>query len=292
MFKSFIAWLDSYISREEPSAVLKAMVSLMAFAGLLGTIFGNQAIRAGAFVVVAVFVTSTILLLLADRRRLRRESAMHLDLLTRYCDFIIDHDTKPLIEVNEWNEVVYVQPNGDVKETLTIRGTALRKEVYFIKLKAGSGWDQPERYLRKVRMVARSMTVNGIMGPQWNISRSWSSSRRMTYVLHLHEPVHLGEEIRFEVARTWPAKCLPLMRMRASESFICRMNDLLNVQQIAYQVVLPRNVEAVYEPVGFTEPDQHNAIEVSLDNEGRQVLTWRAHDIPSHRILGMRVELK
>jgi hypothetical protein len=46
MFRSFIAWLDSYLSREEPSSVLKAIVGLMAFAGLLGTIFGNQAVRA------------------------------------------------------------------------------------------------------------------------------------------------------------------------------------------------------------------------------------------------------
>ena len=38
MFKSFIAWLDTYLSREEPSTVLKAMVGLMAFAGLLGTV--------------------------------------------------------------------------------------------------------------------------------------------------------------------------------------------------------------------------------------------------------------
>jgi uncharacterized membrane protein len=77
MLRSFIAWLDSYISREEPSSVLKALVGLMAFSGLLGTIFGNQAIRVGAFVVVIVFVLSVILLLLADRRRLRREDDMH-----------------------------------------------------------------------------------------------------------------------------------------------------------------------------------------------------------------------
>jgi hypothetical protein len=72
MFKSFIAWLDSYISREEPSTILKALIGLMAFAGLLGTVFGSQPIRVGAFVALGVFVTSVILFLVADRRRLQR----------------------------------------------------------------------------------------------------------------------------------------------------------------------------------------------------------------------------
>jgi hypothetical protein len=292
VFRSFIAWLDSYISREDASSVLKALVGLMAFAGLLGTVFGNQAIRAGAFVVVLVFVASTTLLLLADRRHLRRESAMHLDLLTRYCDFIVDHHTKPLVRVDDWKEVVYIQPNGDVRETLTIRAIALRKEIYFIKLKAGSGWNQPEKYLRKVRVVARSMAVNGIVGPKWNVSRAWLSNRYMVYILHLHEPIHCGEEVRFEVARTWPAKCQPLMRLHTAESFTCRINGLLDVQRMEYQVVLPHETEAIYEPLGFTGSDPQNSIVVSRDDEGRQVFTWHSLNIPTYRTLGMRIELK
>lgn len=74
MLDGFITWLDSYISRERPSAVMRAMIGLMAFAGLLGTISGEQAIRAGAFVVVIVIAVSTMLALLADRRRLTREN--------------------------------------------------------------------------------------------------------------------------------------------------------------------------------------------------------------------------
>jgi uncharacterized protein YacL len=108
MFRSFISWLDSYISREEPSAVLKAIIGLMAFAGLLGTLFGNQAIRTGAFVAVVVFVVSTILLLLADRRHLKLAHDTHRFLLARYCDFVIDNSPDPLVSIETWNQRIHI----------------------------------------------------------------------------------------------------------------------------------------------------------------------------------------
>jgi hypothetical protein len=108
MFKSFIAWLDSYMSREEPSAILKAVVGLMAFAGLLGTIFGSQSIRAGAFVVVITLVVSVILLLLSDRRRLLRRHGMHQALVARYNNVVLENSSDPLIGIEEWSQRVYV----------------------------------------------------------------------------------------------------------------------------------------------------------------------------------------
>jgi hypothetical protein len=291
VLKGFVAWLDSYISREEPSSVLKALVGVMAFSGLLGTIFGNQAIRVGAFVVVIVFVISIILLFLADRRRLQREYDVHRQLLTRYCNFVIENHPKPLISVGEWNEVVYIQENGDVKETLTLRAIALRK-VYFIKLLAGSGWDQPERFRRGIRMTARSVLVNGFPGPQWNVTRSWMPDGRMASILHLHEPLRYGEEVRLEVTKYWPAKCQPLMRLGSTESFTCRTTDLLRIQNMKYAIVLPPGHDAVYEPIGFSEPDDDNSVEVSHDKENRRVFTYRVTNLQPHKTIGVRLELK
>jgi hypothetical protein len=161
----------------------------MAFAGLLGTIFGNQAIRVGAFVVVIVFIASVILLLLADRRNLQRSNETTRELLTRYCDFITENNPEPLISVETWDQVVYVEPNGDVREVIKITAVALRERVYFIRMTAGSRWDQPERYRRNVRVVARSLTVNNSPGPRWIVTTSWTSEQKLTAVLHLHEPI-------------------------------------------------------------------------------------------------------
>jgi hypothetical protein len=291
MFKSFIAWLDLYISRETPASVLKSLVGLMAFAGLLGTIFGNQAIRVGAFVVVIVFVVSVILLLLADRRRLQQDHGVTRELLTRYCDFIVDNSSKPLVSVEAWNQVVYIQPNGDVKEVITIKAVALRERVYFIRLTAGSRWDQPERYRRNVKVIARSLTVNNSAGPQWIVTTSWRSSDKLTAVLHLHAPIKQGEEVRFEVARSWPAKCRPMMRDGTVESFTFCFSRLLDTRHVDYKIVLPAGFDAIHEPIGHLEPDACLSVEGERDQEGRRVFTFHADLVPADKMVGIRLEL-
>jgi len=292
MFKSFIDWLDSYISREEPSSILKAMVGLMAFAGLLGTIFGNQAIRVGAFVVVIVFVVSLMLLLLADRRRLRRAYDTHRDLLARYCDFVIDNSSQPLVSIETWTQTVYIQRNGDVREVLTLKAVALREEVYFLRLKSGCRWDQPEKYRRDVKVIARSLTVNGVSGPKWNVTNTWISAQKLTSILHLHQAIRRGEEILFEVVRTWPAKCLPMMRNEQGEDFSFRTTGLLEIQHVDYSVVLPLGLDAVYEPIGATDPQVQLSIETRHDQEGRRVFVWHADKVPTFKAVGIRLELK
>jgi hypothetical protein len=291
MFKSFISWLDSYISREEPSSVLKAIVGLMAFAGLLGTIFGNQAIRAGAFVVVIVFVVSVMLLLLADRQHLTQSHDTHRSLLTRYCDFIVDHSTEPLVAIDTWRQKVYVQPNGDVREVLTLKAVALREKVYFIRLTAGSAWEQPEKYRRNVKVVARSLMVNGVSGPRWNVTTSWRSTLKMVSIIHLHHAIKRGEEIFFEVTRTWPAKCLPLVRGETDE-FVFRTSALLEIRHVEYSIVLPPTFNAVYELIGAWEPDVQLTVDTEHDHEGRSVFVWRADKVPMLTEVGIRLELQ
>jgi hypothetical protein len=291
MFKSFIAWLDSYVSREEPSSALKALVGLMAFAGLLGTIFGSQAIRAGAFVVVIVFVASAILLLLADRRHLKQAHDTHRMLLARYCDFVIDNSPEPLVSIEAWRQRVSIQANGDVREVLTLKAVALREKVYFIRLKGGSRWDQPEKYQRETRIIARSLTVNGTPGPHWNVTTTWQSAQKLNSILHLHQPIKRGQEILFEVIRTWPAKCLPLIRGEAEE-FSFRTTALLEIQHVEYAIVLPSGFDAVYELIGSEEPGVQISADAELDKEGRTVLVWHADKVPARTELGIRLELR
>jgi hypothetical protein len=291
MFKSFIAWLDFYISRENPASVLKSLVGLMAFAGLLGTIFGNQAIRVGAFVVVIVFVVSIILMLLADRRRSTQEMTTYRKLLVRYCDFVRDNSSDPLVSVESWEQTVYLRPNGDVREVLVIKAIALRERVYFVCLTAGSRWDQPERYRRNVTVAARRLTVNGTSGTRWNVTTSWTSSQKMTAVLHLHEPVKHGEEIHFEVERVWPGKCRPLMRDHAAEEFIFRSTNLLVPRRVNYTIVLPEGFEAIHEPIGKQHPDVNLAVLSHSDKEGRRVYDWSAETVPPDTAVGIRLEL-
>jgi hypothetical protein len=236
--------------------VSQVIAGLMAFAGLLGTIFGNQAIRVGAFVVVIVFIASVILLLLADRRNLQRSKETTWELLTRYCDFIRENNPEPLISVKTWDQVVYVEPTGTYE---------------------------------KSSRSPRSRCANGSTspGPRWIVTTSWTSEQKLTAVLHLHEPIKQGEEIHFEVVRTWPAKCRPLMRDEVADSFIFRTDSrLLAIQRVEYKIVLPAGYDAVHEPIGLLEPDVHLTVDDERDQEGRKVFTWRADLVPSGKTVG------
>lgn len=291
MFKSFIAWLDSYISREEPSTILKALIGLMAFAGLLGTVFGNQAIRVGAFVALGVFVASVILFLVADRRRLQRACDMQRNLLALYCESLIGKPTKPLISVEEWHQVTNVYPNGDVRETLKIRAVVLRREVYFIRLKAGSGWEQSEKDRRDVKVVARGLTANNLPGPQRYVTRSWESMGKLTSIVHFHQPVRRGEEIRFKIVRMWPRKCYLLMREGAVDSFTFRNSNLIKISRVEHKIVLPFGASARYEPIGFDEGVSGSPLRITVADDETS-FCFTADALPGGESVGIRLELK
>lgn len=291
MFKSFIAWLDSYISREGPSSILKAMLGLLTFAGLLGTIFGNQAIRAAAFVVVILFTVSAILLLLADRQHLRRSYETERTLLTRYCDFLIESSTEPILSIEIWSQNVYIQPNGDAREVITLKAVAQREQVPFVRLTAGCLWNQPDKYRRDVKVTARSLTSTGTPGPRWNVTTTWISTQKMVSIIHLHEPARHGEELLFEVTRNWPAKCLPLIREGIPEDFVIQTTNFLAIQEVDYRVVLPSGFDAVHELIGSTMPNVRLSAEQYQDQEGRRVFVWRTGQVPARTKVGMRLEL-
>lgn len=294
MLDSFIAWLDAYISREGPSSIVRAIVGLLAFAGLLGTLFHNQAVRTAAFVVVILCTLSSLLLLLTDRQRLLATNDTSRNLLSRYCDFITDNSPEPLVAVERWRQRVELQPNGDALETLTLEAVALREKVYFIRLTAGCRWDQPDKYRRGVKVIARSLAINNVPGPRWNVTASWRSTQKMTSVLHLHQPAKRGERIRFEVTRTWPAKCQPMMRNGQHEDFTLCTTSLLDIQHAEYSVVLPKGFDAVYELIGEGEPNVQLTAdtETERDHERKKVFSWRADKVPTLTEVGIRLELK
>ena len=193
--------------------------------------------------------------------------------------------------MESWDQTVYLRPNGDVREVLVIKAVALRERVYFVRMTAGSRWEQPDRYRRNVTVAARGVTVNGSSGTRWNVTTSWTSAQKMTAVLHLHEPVKQGEEIHFEVVRVWPGKCRPLMRDLAAEEFIFRPTNLLMTSRVTYTIVLPEGYDAIHEPIGQHHPGVNLTVLPHRDKEGRRVFAWSADIVPAGTAVGIRLEL-
>ncbi|WP_439381599.1 hypothetical protein [Amycolatopsis lexingtonensis] len=290
MFRSFVTWLDSYLAQRGAPRVIGDLVGLLSFAGLMGTIFGSQLIRAGAFTSAGLLVIVVILFLLADRQRLQREYETHRKLLTRYCNFIITHRPAPRILVEEWDQTVYIQRNGDVHERIILRAKAVREEVQFIRLYAGSEWEQPEKQRNKVRVNARSLKPDGKPGPSWNVTKSWLSSNKMAMVVHPHSPIKQGEEIHLEIERSWPQKCRPIMRDGDAENFHFHNGKVLQIDKVTHRVVFPGKFDISYEAIGF-EDDRSTGtyITSNQDGDGRTVVTLHIDHVPANAECGMHL---
>lgn len=291
MLRNLMAWLDSYISRKEPGAALRWVVAGMAVVGVLGALFDHSAIRVVAIVGVVVLGVSSLTVLLVDRYRLQVGDDTQRQLLARYCDFLVENKMTPLVSIENWHHKVYVEANGDVREIAMIKAVALREEVHFIRFHLGSDWEQPEEYRRNVTVRARAVNLDGMLGPQWNVTNTWLSDDKLNSIVHFASPVRRGEEVRLEMVRHWPAKCRPLMRHRVAEDFYFRTTELLQIQQIEYQVILPLGFDVTHRPIGFTVPDEHTSIDAYTDTEGRRVVVCRAARLPKRQSVGMRLEL-
>lgn len=290
MLRSFIAWLDDYLAGEEPSAVVKAIVGLMSFAALLGAVLGSSAIRTGALVAVIFIVLTVMLMLLADRRRIQREADEHRRLLTLYCDFIID-PPRPTVRILKWEQVVFIEPNGDAKEIINIHGIALREKLYFLALRSTPRWEQPHWYRNRVKVNARSLLIDGARGTSWAITSSWKPNGELDFLAHLHRPVNYGSEIHLEIERDWPGKCIPLMVKRDCDEFTLRFRETMPVEYATYEIVLPADADAYYDPIGFIQPNGNYSIKADR-KQGRRTLTFTAREIPPNRLVGIKVELK
>lgn len=291
MFKNFIAWLDSHIAQRGAPGVIGDLIGLLSFAGLLGTVFGSQMVRVGAFVAAGLLVVVGILFLLADRRHLQRDYTIYRELLAQYCDFIIDHRPEPLVLVNEWDQTVYLQRNGDARERIIIKAVALREELHFIRFYAGSEWEQPEKYRNKVRINARSLKVNGKPGPHWNVTKSWRSSKQMAIIVHMHSPVRQDEEIRIEIERFWPRKCRPIMCDGVAEDFHFHSGKVLQIDKVTHRVVFPGKYTISYDAIGFRDDGSAGAyITSEEDGDGRTVVTLHVDHLPVDAKYGMKLD--
>jgi hypothetical protein len=287
MLKGFIFWLDQYLVGEDPSSVVRAALGLMSFAALLGVILGNTAVKLGALLAVIFVILSAMLILIYDRKSLKRQVKSHRGLLTRYCDVLYD-ESQPVALVKEWKQVATIESNGDTKELITIHAIAMQ-DLYFLRLRADPKWDQPERQRRRVRVDFRSIHVAGSRGPSWQMTPSWLADGRLEMIAHLHSPVPKRTEIIVEVKRDWPGKCTPLAEGEA-DTFGFRFGRMHHIEHGTYTVVLPQGMRVYLEPVGFQQPHPGFSVQHGHNQDGRSEVTLTVIDLPVDTFIGMRLQ--
>jgi hypothetical protein len=267
---------------------------LVTVAGVLVAAFGNGAYRGAATVAAIVFVVGFVGLLLLGRRVALQTAEDCRLLVTRYCDFVVGRGNEGrdlLVSVENWHQKVRIQPNGDVREVVVIEAVARRNEVYFVRFQLSSGWGQPERHRRNVAVIADSIEIDGRPTTHWSITNSWLSDARLMSIVHFHSPVRMGQGLRMEMTRFWPAKCLPLMRWGAEEQFVFHTAELLHLRHLEYQVSLPAGFDATCDPIGFSPPDKRLSVTAYDAVGGGRVFICRADELPGRRTVGMRLSL-
>ncbi len=288
MLRSFVAWLDQYLTGEGPSAVLRAVLGLLSFAALLGALLGSSAVKAGVIVAVLLAMLSAALLLVADRRSIRSELGVYRTLLSHY-GRVIDQ-MHPAYQVISWDQTAYVvNDRGDTNEFATLRLRILSPGMYFVRLIFGCGWPQPPRCRRRVNLSVRNLLDDGIPGTTPKYTRSWLTDGKFDLMIHLQKPPREGSEIRLVVAMDWPGKCQPLMNRKIDDF---GFNFVHSVEFVRYRIVLPLGREAYYEPIGFEPGDPSFRIDASLGDDGRSQYTFTGVDLQMRRTVGVRLEVK
>lgn len=291
MFGSLVSWLDDYLDGEDSSVIVKAVIGIMSFAALVGVVLGNVAIKTGLLVAVILVFLSLMLLLLRDRKRLKYEINVRDELLTRYCDRLYD-EGQSIVRVKDWHQVATIGDSGDVQELITIQAEVLQDNLYFLRFRTDPKWAQPRRYRSGVRFSFRGVNSVGDRGPSWWVTPLWLPDGRFEMLAHSHSPIPRGTEIRIEVEREWPGKCVPLVKGRGSDSFGFYFSNALRIEHAEYVVVLPKGVEVYYEPAGFQLPHPDFALRGGRNREGRYEVTLTVDNLPVDTHIDMLLQRK
>ncbi|WP_439664219.1 hypothetical protein ACSHWB_23905 [Lentzea sp. HUAS TT2] len=291
MLREFVSWLDDYLLGQGPPAIAKAVLGILSVAALPGAVFGSLFIKSAALLVAVFAVTSLGLVLLADRRSMRRELEEHKELVTRYCSHI-RRSEEPFYQIVGWEqESVITDDRGGTNVVVKVRIKVLGDDALFFRVALGCGWAQPARCRRGVKVEVRSLLVDDKPGATLRKTMHWKTDGKFHLYVHFDSPPAKDSEISLVVDLKWPMMCQPLMVGKHQPDFftVRLAGALLN---LSYTVVLPRGRDAYFEPVGFTDQDGSFKIKRLGDAESGSRIRLKASGVGAHRRVGMKLELK
>jgi hypothetical protein len=290
MLRSFVAWFDDFLAGEGPSAVVRGILGLLSFGGLLGALLGSSAVKAGVIVAVLLVLLGMTQLLLADRRNMTRQLAMHKRLVSHYGK-VVDQ-LNPTYQVVSWDQTAHIlNSRGDTHEYVTIGLRALRSDMRLSRLVFGCGWAQPTKYRRGVRIRVRNLHVGDSPGTSRDVTHSWVADGKANVMIHFAGPPPAGGEVRFTVTMDWPGKCSPLMSGDTDDFTFCFPQH--SVERVSYKIVLPPGYDAYHEPIGFDRCDARFRLDATTgEDDGRRRYFFQAGPLPAGLRAGVSLELK
>ncbi len=289
MLKSLLDWYDRELLDRGASAVTRSALAVMGIAATAAAVAGGPTLKIVALATATVLFLSFALWLLRDRVRLLREGEQNEELLSRYCEFISNRP-KPPYGVSKWEQETLIQPNGDAHEVIDLEIVTARRETYFLTFRFGPSWNQPAKYWKRMKYEVYLRDDSGSPLPDSGYTHFWSPDGHFNLTYHLYDPVPVGTKLNVHMRWKWPGKDLPLMRKK-TDLYVFNFTKASPVDHVTYTIVLPSGLDAKCSPFGFSETDARFGIS-SQENRGRREFIFQATNVPLHRRVGMRLQLK
>lgn len=289
MLKSFLGWLRDYVVHTGIVGVAEGMFGLLAFGGMLSTLFGSTAIKAGALVAVILGLLGLYILLIGNRVEWHRRTALYQRLLGHYCKLLQDRYEHSW-RIIRWDQFSDIRSNGDATETITVTAIVECEYLDFFRILTGSGRDHSDRERRKVQMRLRTLEVDGVGGTRWDATTNWISRSRLEVLAHFGVPARQGDEITMVIDQHWPKKWTRLVRDNEPDEFAVEFRR--PIAELSYSIALPAGRETFVDPIGLVRGRHDYSLETKPNKYGRVEVTLSARDVPQDTRVGMRLDLK
>lgn len=287
MLKRLLTWLEDYVVDTGVIGVPAAVLGILAFGGTLSAVFGDSGIRAAAFAATILAVLGMFILLATSRKQWRNRAEQDQRLLAHYCDIL--HDRFSYWRIKEWNETVFVDPKGNVKQHVTARVLVESEELDFLRVRMGANWNQPLKYRKRVKVHVRSLEHNGLGGTRSDTTTSWLHDGRLQILIHFSSPLEKNDVVNLVFELEWPMKCYPLMHGKPDE-FAMRFTR--NLEKLTCTIVLPVGTKVYVDLVGLRPDEDHYEIRQRVNSGGDSEVRLTVRDIEPYRRFGVRLDQK
>ena len=279
--------LQDHVASTGLVGVTEAVLGVLGFAGLVSSLFGEPAIKAGAVVATMVALLGLLIVTTAGRTQLQSRNQSLENLLEHYCSALeqrYHHEWR----TKSWRQVISIDHQGNTTERISCTIAADSEFVDYFSIWCGAGWAWPRHLRRKVRYRLTTAKKGSEGGVRPTITDSWLDRDRLSIIVHLREPLPQGCEAEFDLAMYWPLKCLPLAKRGEPEEFARKFPWPL--ESLHYAVELPRGCQARFDTIGLKNGAvKYRIRQTATDGAGTRI-TLTAEGIPAGLRVGMRID--
>jgi hypothetical protein len=280
--------LQDHVSSTGIVGVAEAALGVLGFAGLISSLFGEPAIKAGAIVATLVAILGLLVLLTASRSRLQSRNHTLEALLQHYCA-ALETRYHHLPRTKSWRQVITIDRQGNTTEQISCTIVADSEFVDYFSIWCGTGWTWPVHLQKKVRYCLTTARNGHEGGVRPTVTDSWYDRDRLAIIVHLSQPMSKGSEASFDLTIRWPLKCAPLIRRGEPEEFARTFPRPLD--SLYYAVDLPSGYhQARFDTIGLKGGTTKYRTRQTSTKEGGRRITLTAEKVAAGQRVGMRID--